>query len=365
MEIDASAAGDASMKRICLVFVVFWSLSASVWGQKPGEEWDPAGKSLSELIAVIRQPARTFDRPRAAEAAAEYGRNAVEPLCGLLLEEQFMVRSYALLGLSRMGAEAEAAVPALVRIVADSQDELRGQAIDVLGMIGPAADEAVPMLIRVMEQSRGELQQSVLRSLTRIGSPAAVQAIENAFQRGDVTFRRMSLKTLQNTPDAAANLVPMLINVYRCGDPAINGDLLVLMSVIGEPVVESLVELLGAEQAESRRRAALALSRHRLASASAVPALMTALTDSEPVVRFWAVKALGAIGDPARTAATPLMACLNDSDADVRWQAIRSIERLGLESQAAEKLEGLRSDPHPTVRRAAEQLLQSSSPSPR
>ena len=352
------------MKRICQVFVVFWSLSACALGQKP-EEWNPAGKSLPELIAVIRQPARTYDRPRAAEAAAEYGRNAVEPLCGLLLEEQVMVRSYALLGLSRMGAEAEAAVPALVRIVANPQDELRDQAIDVLGAIGPAADEAVPTLIKVMDESQSKLQQSALKSLTRIGSPAALHAIENAFQRGDVTFRRNLLRTLQDTLDAAANLAPMLIAAYGRGDPAIEGDLLVLMGAIGEPVVESLVELLGAEQVESRRRAALALSYYRLASAAAVPALMTALTDSEPVVRFWAVKALGAIGDPARTAATPLMACLNDSDADVRWQAIRSIERLGLESQAAEKLEVLRSDPHPTVRRAAEQLLQSPSPSPR
>jgi HEAT repeat protein len=197
-----------------------------------------------------------------------------------------------------------------------------------------------------------------------IGSVEALRAIENSFQHGGVAFRRDTLQTLRDVPEAAVKLLPLVIAAYGRENSSLDSDLLALMGAIGEPSIEPLVELLRAEQVESRRKAALALGQRRLTSAAAVPALTTALTDPEPVVRFWAVKALGAIGQPARSAATPLMSCLNDADADVRWQTIRSIEQLGLQSQAAEKLRSLRTDPHPAVRQAAEHSLQPLAPSP-
>ncbi|MCL4204472.1 MAG: HEAT repeat domain-containing protein [Pirellulaceae bacterium] len=352
------------MIRFCLAWTIFGTLAACAWGQIRDEEWDPAGKPLPELIAAIRQPAYAFDRPRAAEAAAKFGRNAVEPLCELLQEEQEVVRSYALLALSRMGPEAEAAIPAVERIAADPQNGLRRQAIDVLGKIGQAANEVVPTLVKILNDVQDEHQQVALRSLATIGSVEALRAIEDSFQNGGIPFRRDALQTLREAPEAAENLLPFLVATYSRRNSSLDSDMLALMVAIGEPSVGPLVELLRAEQVESRRKAALALGQRRLTSAAAVPALTKALTDPEPVVRFWAVKALGAIGQPARTAADPLISCLNDADADVRWQTIRSIEQLGLQSQATEKLKSLRADPHPAVRQAAEQLLQPLDPSP-
>src|SRR5262249_7774728 len=61
-------------------------------------------------------------------------------------------RIQAALLLARLGPEAKAAVPALVRALKDRDPFVRDAAAGALGRIGPAAKEAAPELITLLEQ---------------------------------------------------------------------------------------------------------------------------------------------------------------------------------------------------------------------
>ena len=354
------------MRPLVLALSLCAPWTSAAWGQKPVFPAKPPARSLSELIQVIRSPAHSVDRTRAAEEAAGFGRNAVKPLGELLRDEDNAVRMSVLLAFMRMGPEAEAAVPWLIEIAASDNQDLRAAAIDALGAIGPGGARAVPTLKSMISSDKGELRQKALNTLALIGGAAALESLEQAFQQGSPELRVAVLKALEKNPETAAALMPMLVDEFTRGNSPLGDHLLGLMILAPEAAVQSLIEPLKSERMVPRRRAAMALCRPRLARAapSAVPILTEILSDSDPVSRFWAVKALGAIGSPAHIAAPSLIACLSDTDADVRWQAVAAIGRLGLARQAAEELDRLRFDSHPAVREAAEELCGSLESSP-
>jgi HEAT repeat protein len=353
------------MRPLFLVLSLCVTWTSVARGQKPVLPGKPPARSLSELIHVIRSPAHSVDRTQAAEEVAGFGRNAVEPLCELLRDEDNAIRMSVLLVFMRMGPEAEAAVPLLIEIAAHARQDLRIAAIDALGAVGPAGAESVPTLKNMILSDNEELRQKALNALALIGGSAALASLEQAFQQGSPELRVAVLKALEKTPEATAALMPMLVAEFTRGNSRMGDHLLGLMILAPEAAVGSLMESLKSERIQSRRRAMMALCRPRLAraAAGAVAVLTEMLSDADPVSRFWAVKALGAIGSPAHSAAPSLIACLSDTDADVRWQAIGTLGRLGLARQAAEELERLRFDPHPAVREAAEELSRSLEPS--
>ncbi len=78
---------------------------------------------------------------RSALALAAIGKPAVEGLRGLLKERKESVRAEVVMGLGRIGPDAEAAVPDLVPLLGDKSERIRREASRALGRIGPAAIE--------------------------------------------------------------------------------------------------------------------------------------------------------------------------------------------------------------------------------
>ncbi|GAB4432378.1 MAG: hypothetical protein Fur0044_29910 [Anaerolineae bacterium] len=106
------------------------------------------------------------------------------------------------------------------------------------------------------------------------------------------------------------------------------------LNQLGDEAVDALVEtLLNDDDPDARYGSAIALGRicaerdiKALNKAKATRALIKALNDSEPVVRFWAAEALGKF--KSAIARQPLAALLKDSHQGVRQQARRSLEKL-------------------------------------
>lgn len=106
------------------------------------------------------------------------------------------------------------------------------------------------------------------------------------------------------------------------------------LNQMGEEVIEPLIEtLLRDTDPDARYGSAIALGHicaerdiKVLDKARVVKALTKALADSEPVVRFWSVEALGKIKN--QTAVEPLTALLKDPHQGVRQQARLSLERI-------------------------------------
>jgi hypothetical protein len=106
------------------------------------------------------------------------------------------------------------------------------------------------------------------------------------------------------------------------------------LNQLGDEAVEALTEtLLGDDDPDARYGSAIALGRicsergiKALNKVKATQALVKALTDPEPAVRFWSAEALGKFKSPL--ALEPLTALLKDSHQGVRQQARRSLEKL-------------------------------------
>jgi hypothetical protein len=97
----------------------------------------------------------------ALDALIRIGQPAVPSLIALLKEPDPRLRGEAVVALSRIGPEAQAAVPQLTALAQNDPDEaIRKSAVRALGQIGPAAASAVPVLIEKLENEASDSDRS-------------------------------------------------------------------------------------------------------------------------------------------------------------------------------------------------------------
>lgn len=84
-----------------------------------------------------------------------------------------------------------------------------------------------------------------------------------------------------------------------------------------------------------RASATLALAKVGREVKETVPALIRALEDAEPAVRFAAAQALGGLGPTASEALPGLVRTLRDPNPSVQQEAIRALGNVGPAARAA------------------------------
>ncbi len=316
-------------------------------------------QSLSELLDQLQHPPEALARTKAAEALAQYGESAVPPLRKLLHHRDAIVRDYACLALVRLGPVANAAVPDLIEIAGNREesDSLRDTAILALGQIGPAASTAVPVLQAALGEPRPPSRRRVVSALAAIATPEAVNILIELLQQGEPKEQQVILFAFRNQGARAESAAGALLDF---GDEHLDGDLcdqvFLTVASFGREAAPELVPYLRADRLETRRRAALALSRLGPDAAEAVPMLCETLNDEETLMRFWAAKALGSIGPGARQATASLLRLLDDEDPNVRWEATAAFAKIDLAAIKEQEWNRLLSDSDPGVRRQAATL---------
>jgi HEAT repeat protein len=135
------------------------------------------GKNAAELEQMLRDP-----NP-AVQAQGAFGlsrlgpeaRAAVPALMDALKKDR-LVRKNAALALGQIGPDARDAVPALSEALGDSEWAVRRQAALALGQIGPEARKAIPGLQKVSRDPDPLVRQAAQKALKQIGrSPAVPQ----------------------------------------------------------------------------------------------------------------------------------------------------------------------------------------------
>jgi HEAT repeat protein len=156
-------------------------------------------------------------------------------------------------------------------------------------------------------------------------------------------------------PTAAA-AVPPLVEFLSGDDPLPAVEALCQFKRLAAPALRRLTELLTTgRDAGLRWAAAKAIGKIGPDSLPAVPVLITALGDPDPLVREHAAEALGDIGPSAAPQAVgPLAKVLTDSDARVRRDAVRSLGQMGPAAKAVlPAVAKMLKDPEQRVRVAA------------
>lgn len=128
-----------------------------------------------------------------------------------LASEDASVRSAALKTLAQLGKKEQ--VPLVVNVLRNAGDDAtRTDAADALGSIGSIiGDEALPAILDGMNGAPPETSIALLRTLVRVGSPSALDAVVAAVNGKDKQVADEAAKVLSNWPsmDAAPHLLAL------------------------------------------------------------------------------------------------------------------------------------------------------------
>ena len=191
----------------------------------------------------------------------------------------------------------ETTVHTLTMLLNDPEASVRHTAADALGKIGDHSAESV--LVRSLHDAEPAVREAAARGLSRLSSLR---------------------------PETAAELVLLLQDshpvVRRTAAQALGG------AEADAGLVSSLEALLSSADATVRQSAVHALFLLDAGQASTVDVLSRRITDTDPVVRRWAVAALAESGDP-RAVSLVMDRLRHDPVEDVRAEAAYRLRFLG------------------------------------
>ncbi len=231
-------------------------------------------------------------------------------------------------------ADSEA-VNKLIAALGGKDEKARIAAIDSLAHLGPAAKGAVGALVGQLSDKSAAVRAHAAHALQLIGpgEPAAVEALIKATTDSDANVRRMAVRALHQIHPAPQNVVDALAKELSDADPAVQIESLNALTDLGEAAVPVLVAALGNEQ--TRYWAILALGELGEKGKGAVEALVAALKDPRPEVRREVLVTFARMGAPAAPAVSAISAQMNDKDDSVRHAAVFALGRIGPEAASA------------------------------
>jgi HEAT repeat protein len=271
---------------------------------------NPKRPAAEELLPALEQLVLAEEVPAVLASAAALARSLGEPARPLVdrafASEEKRLRLFA--------AQALGPDPRLVKALADPDEDIRVAA--ATGLSGNA--EAVDALVKALDDESPRVVSAVLRSLDKLGGAAAPAARKLAERLAGGDNRVVGALTRIGPP-----AVPFLLDL----PPQQRETLQRILRSSGPRAAPPLVDLLGAKEAETRRKAAWALGLLGRDAEAAVPALTKALLDDGRFVAAQAAWALGEIGAGAKSAVPELEKLLKDpAKGPVALDALRKIK---------------------------------------
>ena len=295
-------------------------------------------KALRDESALVRAAAASGLAPLGADA-----QSAMPELLAALTDKEGDVAIRALEAVSKIGARGPKAIAALAAVPADAGPEeqrLAGlaleQGLDHFTQNPQDVAEALPALMKIFTGKSGKLKQSAGTLLTRLG-PAARPVVPELVALAKIASGPEQIEILKvvagagDAKDKQSIVVPQALQWLEANDDKLKVGAL------------AIFEVLGAEgrSAESAILGAYAKDRNR-------------------EIRVQALKALGAVGGPAKAAAPRLVADATQfgeapADKELHQALTSCIIKMG--EPAARELLKVAVDPKYTVRIRAVDLL--------
>ncbi len=301
-----------------MVLVIFSQFTSNAKATEP----------LNVLLQRIEAGSTFRERLLAAEAIRVYGEHAVPRLAELLIHEDVQAQQFAALSLVRIGPDAAKAIPDLIAVLRRCDQAIRHDAVIALEVIGPAAAPAIPALQDLVDDPDHRLAGRAIFALAAIKTPESIEALLVFLHSDERQLQSQTLLAIRELGPAAMVILPELLELgLHAPDFEMRERVFSIVSLVGAEALDSLVELLETGSSETRRHAAMAIYRMRATAAGAVTALRHSLQDADPYVRFWAARALGAVGSLDDESRLALAEASADTDSDVRWAAADALRR--------------------------------------
>jgi HEAT repeat protein len=348
-----------------------------------------------ELVAALEDQS-AGNRATAVTALTGFRRGldpSIPTLFRILEHDEEQVRAACAHALERVGPPAisATAVPALIVALHRPDRRLRAVACSVLMHLGAEARAAVPALIAVAREKRGDLPNSdhaaedlgnlAIQALGRIApgtdsAGEAVAALTEILRAQDASQWGSAVDALESFGQAAAPAIPELVRALRksfvSGQPFIgSGTAATALGKIapGTPLageaIAALVESLRAGPPDVQGHAADALADFGPAAAPAIPELVRMLQDPSDPARWsypeGAARALGLIA-PGTASSDEVFAALSQAlqakSGRTRSAAIHAFVPFGPKAATVvPRIRALAKDPDASVRWAAQTVL--------
>ena len=186
----------------------------------------------------------------------------------------------------------------------------------------PSSDqESIKKMVSGLGDPRGALRLTFAQSLGSVGTAAIPILCDSLKNNPNVLIRRASAKTLNIIGSKVA--LPNLIEAFRTdNDPVVQGSSAGAMATIGEPAIESLLEILTDNQCSAFQVGLINLALS-FAGSKAPNAFNQAAQSNNPEIRIAALTALAeqvhsGTNDHAKEL---LIRALNDDASEVRAEA--------------------------------------------
>jgi len=269
---------------------------------------------LPELVAALRN--EYWDvRYHAGEALRKCGSKAISALLIALKDEHYWSRLHAARTLGHIGPPAQAAVPALAKLLRCPEADIRAEAAEALARIG-GIEGVRDELLAALPDANSFVRTAVAEALGR-GGPAAVPGLVQTIEKHssaevhDAAMRALAIIG----PDAAA-AVPALLRVLRAEVAEVNrtyGGIPsegIRNSRIGHAIRESI--------------AVMALGR--MGTAAARP-LGDCLREADQTLVRYALESLARLGPAAAPVSREVLTVLRTNPDP--WQQARAANVLG------------------------------------
>jgi protein-S-isoprenylcysteine O-methyltransferase Ste14 len=213
---------------------------------------------VEKLVAEMKRTESNRRKSWIADALADIGMPAVDPLIGLLEDPEPAMRQEAARALGRIAPDQ--AVGPLLRRVSEDNQSVCFWAISALGAIG--SEEAVAPLIDVLQSRAKSTSRAAAVALGRIGSPAAVPALVGFLDASSWWDRTAAVDALGAIGSEAA--LETLIEQFEGEDVHVRRAIIVALLKIGsERALDTIEKGLQDEDREVRLYAAEALKKVR------------------------------------------------------------------------------------------------------
>jgi HEAT repeat protein len=280
--------------------------------------------------------------------------------------------------LDEMGADGEAIIPEIIKMVAvepayftlsENPDTFMNPVIYLsyaiakhLGKKESVVKALLPNIV-VNMPSREDEEREIIQKMGRATIPELIQL----FRHQDLDVRRGALNAIVGIwPDAVADAAVELLKMLQDPDPAMRWTAvggLGMMGDVAKKHIKEITALLRHGNGEIRVTAAAALALLTPESKSATADLVSVLHDPNPQVRSRAATALGMIGPEANNTIPHLLTLFTDADAEVRAAAVWAVgEMPPLPAEAVKALVKAMGDKPWNVHAVAAEILHRSRP---
>jgi HEAT repeat protein len=275
-------------------------------------------RKINVLAELLNSDNRTL-KMSAAEYLGKTGSQfAIKPLIEMLKDKLWLVRKSAAKGLVLIG---EKAISELMSCMETSDENTKYWIANVLGKIG---EPALPELVRILREGSKDLRMYAVMALGEFRNEKAIFPLINAFSDEAWPVRNSAASALINFGNLA--LVPVLKSLLSQNDD-IRFWSRKVFEEIAPREIDRLIDLVTYDL-DGELRYMVAYGLGIVADHKAIPALINALlNDSNDWVRKYAATALGKIKE--EKCVEPLIRVLADDNEEIAYWVARVLGQMG------------------------------------